>query len=185
MALESSMLPLGTKAPDFQLLDVKTQKIVSLNELKSNTTTLVMFICNHCPFVKHLQQALIKLALDYQPKGVSVVAISSNDSLAYPDDSPANMKKIADEFHYPFPYLFDETQDVARAYHAVCTPDFFLFDKNLKCIYRGQFDGSTPRNEVPITGENLRLALDCVLSGKPVHENQKPSIGCGIKWRAN
>lgn len=183
MALTSSMLPLGTTAPDFRLLNVKTQKIVSLNELKSNTATVVMFICNHCPFVKHLQQALIQLTLDYQPKGVSVIAISSNDPETYPEDSPANMKKVAESLHYPFPYLFDETQDVARAYHAVCTPDFFLFDKNLKCVYRGQFDGSTPRNDVPITGGALRMALDQLLAGRSIDENQKPSIGCGIKWK--
>ncbi|MBY0281546.1 MAG: thioredoxin family protein [Alphaproteobacteria bacterium] len=179
----SNMLPLGKIAPDFKLLDVVDNKEKSLKDLSSDTATVVMFICNHCPFVKHVQLELVKLANDYLAKGISFIAISSNDVKNYPDDSPQKMKEVAAEFQYPFPYLYDETQNVAKAYQAACTPDFYVFDGGLKCIYRGQLDDSRPGNDIPVTGKDLRGALDCVLSGKPIPPDQKPSIGCNIKWR--
>ena len=143
-----------------------------------------MFICNHCPFVKHVQTGLVKLANDYLPKGISFVAISSNDVKNYPDDSPERMKEVAKQFGYPFPYLYDESQDIARAYGAACTPDFYIFDKDLKCVYRGQMDDSRPSNDIPVTGKDIRAALDAILAGKSVSEDQKPSIGCNIKWKS-
>jgi len=142
-----------------------------------------MFICNHCPFVKHVQQGLVKLANDYISKGVSFVAISSNDVIAYPEDSSQRMREVARQFSYPFPYLYDETQEVARAYQAACTPDFYIFNKDLRCIYRGQMDGSRPSNDIPVTGNDIRAALDAILAGKAVKSEQKPSIGCNIKWK--
>lgn len=182
-AIESNMMPLGTKAPDFNLPDVISGKKKSLTELKSDKATIVMFICNHCPFVKHVQKGLVKLANDYIPKGISFIAISSNDVEAFPDDSPERMKEVAKQFGYPFPYLFDESQDIARAYGAACTPDFYVFDKDLKCVYRGQMDDSRPSNDIPVTGKDVRAALDAILAGKPVSKDQKPSIGCNIKWK--
>lgn len=179
----SNMLPLGTKAPEFKLWDVISNKDLSLQELRSDIATVVMFICNHCPYVKHVQKGLIELANDYVPKGVSFIAICSNDVENYPDDSPENMRAVAKRLGYPFPYLFDESQDVARAYDAQCTPDFYIFDKDLKCVYRGQMDDSRPGNEKPVTGKDIRDALDNILSGKPVTERQYPSIGCNIKWK--
>jgi peroxiredoxin len=179
----SNMLPLGTKAPDFKLLDVISNKELSLNELKSDIATVVMFICNHCPYVKHVQKGLVELANDYIPKGISFIAICSNDIENYPDDSPENMKAVAKRLGYPFPYLFDESQEIARAYDATCTPDFYIFDEGLKCVYRGQMDDSRPGNEKPVTGRDIRDALDSILSGKRVTEEQYPSIGCNIKWR--
>ena len=179
----SSMLPLGTRAPDFRLPDTVSGKTLGLVELKSDKATLIMFICNHCPYVKHVQQELVRLAHDYQPKGVSVVAISSNDVKSYPEDGPDRMKLEAKRAGYTFPYLYDESQAVARAYQAACTPDFFLFDGDLKLAYRGRLDGATPGNEVPITGQDLRNALDAILAGKPVSPDQKPSLGCNIKWK--
>ena len=179
----SNMLPLGTLAPDFNLLNVVDNREKSLEALSSSTATVVMFICNHCPFVKHIQKELVNLANDYLVKGISFVAISSNDVKNYPDDSPEKMKEIAAEFHYPFPYLYDETQDVAKAYQAACTPDFYVFDGSLKCIYRGQLDDSRPGNDIPVTGNDLRAVLDCVLDKKPISQDQKPSIGCNIKWK--
>ncbi|WP_044747744.1 thioredoxin family protein [Bacillus alveayuensis] len=182
-AVESNMFPLGKKAPSFELVNAVDGKTVRLGDIKSDIATVIMFICNHCPFVKHVQEELVRLANDYQPKGISFIAINSNDVEKYPDDSPENMKKVAEELGYPFPYLFDETQEVAKAYQAACTPDFYIFDGELKCVYRGQLDDSRPNNGKPVTGESLRAALDALLHNEPVPENQKPSIGCSIKWK--
>jgi len=179
----SNMIPLGEKAADFALLDTVSGKTLSLNDLKSDRATVVMFLCNHCPFVKHINSGLVELANDYIAKGVSFVAISSNDVENYPQDHPDLMKEVAGELKYPFPYLYDETQDVAKAYDAACTPDFYVYDGQLRLVYRGQMDGSRPHNGIPVTGQDLRSALDNVLSGKPVPEDQKPSIGCNIKWK--
>lgn len=182
-ATESNMMPLGTKAPNFNLPDTISGKNKSLQEIKSDKATVVMFICNHCPFVKHVQKELVKLANDYILKGILFVAINSNDVKAYPDDSPQQMKEVAKQFGYPFPYLYDESQAIARAYGAACTPDFYIFDKELKCVYRGQMDGSRPSNDIPVNGKDIRAALDAILAGKPVNQDQKPSIGCNIKWK--
>ena len=179
----SNMLPLGTKAPYFKLRDTVNEKEFSLDELKSDKATVVMFICNHCPYVKHVQKGLVELANDYIPKGVSFIAVNSNDVGKYPEDSPANMKSVALSLGYPFPYLFDETQAAARAYAAACTPDFYVFDAGLKLAYRGQMDDSRPGNGKPVTGKNIREALDRILKGEPVGEDQVPSIGCNIKWK--
>ena len=180
----SKMVPLGMIAPDFVLPDTISGENKSLTNLKSEKATVIMFICNHCPFVKHVQQHLVRLAREYQAKGISFVAISSNDVEKYPDDSPQRMKEVAQELGYPFPYLYDESQEVARAYDAACTPDFYVFDKNLKLVYRGQMDASRPGNNIPVTGKDLREALDNILQGKPVSEDQRPSIGCNIKWKS-
>ena len=180
----SKMVPLGMIAPDFVLPDTISGENKSLTDLKSEKATVIMFICNHCPFVKHVQQHLVRLAREYQAKGISFVAISSNDVEKYPDDSPQRMKEVAQELGYPFPYLYDESQEVARAYDAACTPDFYVFDKNLKLVYRGQMDASRPGNNIPVTGKDLREALDNILQGKPVSEDQRPSIGCNIKWKS-
>ncbi|WP_124727407.1 thioredoxin family protein [Staphylospora marina] len=180
---ESNMIPLGEKAPAFSLPDVVSGKTRTLDELKSDIATVIMFICNHCPFVKHVQAELVRLANDYMPKGISFVAINSNDAEKYPDDSPERMKEVAEERKYPFPYLYDESQDTARAYRAACTPDFYIFDKDLKLVYRGQLDDSRPGNDLPVTGASIRSALDNLLEGKPVSADQKPSIGCNIKWK--
>jgi len=183
-ATESNMMPLNTKAPYFNLPDTISGVNKSLDDVKSDKATVVMFICNHCPFVKHVQTGLVKLANDYIPKEISFVAISSNDVMNYPDDSPERMKEVAKEFGYPFPYLYDESQDIARAYGAACTPDFYIFDKDLRCVYRGQLDDSRPSNDIPVTGKDIRAALDAILAGDPVSEDQKPSIGCNIKWKS-
>ncbi|MDP5274160.1 thioredoxin family protein [Chengkuizengella axinellae] len=180
----SNMIPLHSKAPDFSLLEPVTGNERTLKELKSDTATVLMFICNHCPFVKHVQEQLVKLANDYIPKGISFIAISSNNVENYPDDSPEKMKEDAERFGYPFPYLYDETQEVAKAYEAACTPDFYIYDGELKCVYRGQLDDSRPENGKPVTGEDIRRALDQILNGESVDEKQKPSIGCNIKWKA-
>lgn len=179
----STMIPLGTHAPDFYLLDTVSGKYLSLQEIKSTTATVIMFICNHCPYVKHIQHKLIEIAEYYQHKGITFIAISSNDAEAYPLDSPEKMKIEAENFQYSFPYLYDETQEVAKAYHAACTPDFYIFDHELKCIYRGRFDDSTPGNHRPVTGNDLQQALDNILSGNPINTDQKPSVGCNIKWK--
>ena len=179
----SRMMPLGTKAPDFTLKDVLSGKMLSLSQLKSDKATVIMFICNHCPFVKHIRKELINVANQYILKGISFIAINANDAEAYPEDSPENMKKVGEELKFPFPYLYDETQEVAKAYDAACTPDFFVFDRDLKCVYRGQFDDSRPGNQVSVTGKDLGFSLDCILKGEPVPQEQKPSVGCNIKWK--
>lgn len=179
----SQMIPLGTKAPDFSLEDVISGKVLSLSELKSEKATVVMFICNHCPFVKHIQKELATLAKEYVSQGISFIAISSNDAEQYPEDAPHHMKTIAEEWGFSFPYLYDEMQDVAKAYKAACTPDFFVFDQNLECVYRGQFDDSRPNNGLSVTGKDLKFALDCLLKGDSIPEIQTPSIGCNIKWK--
>jgi thiol-disulfide isomerase/thioredoxin len=179
----STMMPLGTTAPDFSLLNTVTGETVTLQTLKSDTATVVMFICNHCPYVKHVQGELVKLAKDYQPKGIAFIAINANDVVSYPDDSPDKMKVVAQQLGYSFPYLYDETQEVAKAYQAACTPDFYVFDKDLKCVYRGQLDDARPRNDAPVTGKDIRVALDAILAGEPVNPEQIPSIGCNIKWK--
>jgi peroxiredoxin len=182
-ATPSNMLELGTLAPGFSLPDSVSGNIVSLQDIKSPVATVVMFLCNHCPFVKHINQELVKFANDYIPEGVSFVAISSNDVASYPEDSPEKMKEAARDLDYPFPYLYDESQEVARAYKAACTPDFYIFDKGLSLVYRGQFDDSRPGNSIPVSGRDMRLALNNIMEGKPVDPEQKPSIGCNIKWK--
>lgn len=179
----SNMMPLGTFAPEFRLPDTVSGQVVSLDQLKSKKATVIMFICNHCPFVKHVQKELVRLANDYMPKGVSFIAISSNDVDSHPDDSPELMKKEAESYKYPFPYLYDESQAIAKAYQAACTPDFFVFDYELKCAYRGQMDDSRPGNGESNDGGDLRAALDAILSDGAVNPNQKPSVGCNIKWK--
>ncbi len=178
----STMLPLGTKAPDFSLPNVDGTT-VSLSDFAEKPALLVIFMCNHCPFVIHLRNELAKFATEYQEKGVAVVGVNSNDVAGYPDDSPQKMAEEAQTAGYTFPYLYDETQDVAKAYKAACTPDFFLFDGERSLVYRGQFDDSRPESGIPITGADLRAACDAVLAGRPVPTKQKPSIGCNIKWK--
>lgn len=179
----SNMLELSTKAPGFELLDTITTSTYSLQQLKGEKGTVIMFICNHCPFVKHVNQEVVRLANDYRILGFGFVAISSNDVKAYPQDDPQEMFKIARQLNYPFPYLYDETQEVARAYSAACTPDFFVFDEALRLVYRGQLDDSRPKNGIPTSGRSIREALDALLNNRPVPKEQKPSIGCNIKWR--
>ena len=181
---ESTMLTLGTVAPDFALTDVVTEKTVCRDDFKDSDALLVLFICAHCPYVKHIEEGLAQFGKDYADKPLAIVAISSNDAVAHPADNPEGLKQQAKTFGFNFPYLFDETQAVAKAYEAACTPDIFLFDKDLKLAYRGQFDGSRPSNGVPVTGADLRAAVDAVLAGKPATEDQKPSIGCNIKWKS-
>jgi len=177
------MLPLGTTAPDFKLPDTNG-KTVSLADFKDKPVLLVLFICNHCPYVKHIRAGLAQLGRDYLPKGVAIVGINSNDVANYPDDSPAKMKEEVKSAGYLFPYLYDETQAAAKAYRAACTPDIYLFDKDRKLVYRGQMDDSRPGNGIPVTGKDLRAALDAALAGKPISPNQKASMGCNIKWKA-
>lgn len=178
----SSMVPLGTAAPSFRLPDTEGQ-LVSLQDLEDADALLVIFMCNHCPFVKHLRTALAQFARDYEGTGLAIVAINSNDVESYPEDRPEKMAEEKRKFGYPFPYLYDETQEVARAYRAACTPDFFLYDTDRRLTYRGQFDDSRPGNDKPINGSDLRAAVDAVLAKKPVPKEQKPSIGCNIKWK--
>jgi peroxiredoxin len=180
---ESKMLPLGTPAPEFRLPDTVSGKPISLDQIAGEHGTLVMFICNHCPFVKHVLDELVRLGKDYRERGIGLVAISSNDITGYPQDRPERMKALAAEKSFPFPYLYDESQNTARAFAAACTPDFFLFDQNRKLVYRGQLDDSRPGNNVPVSGKDIRTALDALLAGKPISKNQKPSIGCNIKWK--
>jgi len=183
MALkESNMLSLETEAPDFALLDTVSGKEVSLADLQSEKGTVIMFTCNHCPYVLHINEELVKLATEYMAKGVSFVAISSNDIVNYPQDAPDKMTALAKEVGYPFPYLYDATQVVAKAYDAACTPDFYVFDADLKLKYRGRLCASRPNTDVPVTGEDLRAAIDAVMTNQPVSEKQYPSAGCGIKW---
>ncbi len=179
----STMLPLGTKAPDFQLPDVVSGETISLSTNAGKKALLVMFICRHCPFVKHIKDELAQLGKDYVNRDVGIVAISSNDASNYPDDAPEQLKAMAIELGLPFPVCYDESQETANAYTAACTPDFFLFDAEQRLVYRGQLDDSRPSNGKPVTGEDLRAALDAVLAGQPVNSEQKPSIGCNIKWK--
>jgi peroxiredoxin len=177
----STMLPIGTPAPNFSLVNVDG-KTVTLDDFADARALVVMFMCNHCPFVKHLADHLAQFAKEYMPKGVAVVGINSNDVASHPADSPEQMVREAEERGYQFPYLFDETQEVAKAYHAACTPDFFLFDGDRRLVYRGQFDESRPDSGIPVTGRDLRAAVDAVIAGKKPSEQQRPSIGCNIKW---
>jgi peroxiredoxin len=183
MAMQSVMLELGTPAPAFSLPDVVSGRTISLDTFKGSNALLVMFICRHCPFVVHVLQELARLGRDYQPKSVGVVAISANDAAAYPDDRPERLKEMAAEQGFVFPFCYDETQAVAKAYQAVCTPDFFLFDAARRLVYRGQLDDSRPGKGVA-DGRDLRAALDAVLASRPVSTDQRPSVGCGIKWKA-
>lgn len=184
MALEATnTTPLGSPAPDFSLPDVVTGQTVSLANLPPSKALLVMFICRHCPYVVHVRDEILRLARDYQPKGLWMVAICSNDAAAYPDDAPGRLREMAVEHNFPFPLLHDESQAVARAYDAVCTPDFFLYDARRRLAYRGRLDDSTPGNQQPVTGREMRNALDAVLGGLGAPAVQKPSIGCSIKWK--
>ena len=183
-ATPSEMMPLGTRAPDFNLSDTITGKQYDLQELKGENGTLVMFICNHCPYVLHVKDQLIAMAKQYASQGVNSIAISSNDIENYPQDAPDKMQELMAAWGQPFAaYLYDETQKEAKAYQAACTPDFYLFNKDLTCVYRGRLDGATPKNDVPLTGMDLRNALDCLLGGAPISADQLPSIGCNIKWK--
>ncbi len=179
----SNMMPLGTIAPEFELPDTVSGDNINLNAIKGNNATLIMFICNHCPFVIHVNNGIVSLANTFKDMGVSFVAISSNDVENYPQDAPHLMKEVAKKERYPFPYLYDETQEIAKACDAACTPDFFLFDGNLKLVYRGQLDDSRPGNNIPVTGSDIHEAISAVISGKEVSNIQKPSIGCNIKWK--
>ena len=179
----SNMLPLGTQAPHFELLDVISGQPVNLLDIKSKKATVIMFICNHCPYVKHLIGPLSALAKEYKEKGIQFIAINSNDVDNYPDDSPENMKIFANEQGFTFPYLFDESQAIAKAYDAACTPDFYVFDHLLHLVYRGQFDESRPSNDIPVTGKCLKNALNAILAGEKINEAQQPSLGCNIKWK--
>ncbi|MBY5958161.1 thioredoxin family protein [Membranicola marinus] len=179
----SNMLPLGTVAPEFTLVDPLDGKKKSLDELKSDQATVIMFICNHCPYVIHLIRDIVDTAEEYMEKGVRFVAISPNDVENYPDDSPDRMALIAKVLQFPFPYLFDETQEVAKAYDAACTPDFYIFDRKMELAYRGQYDDSRPSKDVPVTGKDFKAALDAVLAGDQPSDRQVPSGGCNIKWK--
>lgn len=184
MAMQSRMLALGTAAPSFRLVDTLSGKTVALTDFAASRALLVAFICNHCPYVKHILDGFVAFAREYDARGVGVVAISSNDISTYPADSPGEMAKLALQMEFTFPYLYDESQGVARAYDAACTPDFFLFDGDRRLVYRGQFDGSRPGNSQPVTGADMRAAADAVLVDRPVPEKQIPSVGCSIKWKA-
>lgn len=183
MAVPSTMLQLGTKAPEFDLVDVVSNANISLKTFGAKKALLVMFICRHCPYVKHVQEEIAKIGQDYHDSGIGIVAISANDPQAYPEDAPASLKEQAQELGFIFPYCFDETQETAKAYTAACTPDFFLFNSQRKLVYRGQLDDSRPGNNTTVDGKDLRSALDAVLAGEEVDQNQKPSIGCSIKWK--
>jgi peroxiredoxin len=183
MAVTSTMLPLGTTAPDFALNDVVSGMKVSLSDFDDKPAMLVMFICNHCPYVQHVRTELARFGRDYQDSGLGVVAISSNDADQYPEDGPDAMRREAESVGYSFPYLFDEDQVVAARYTAMCTPDFFLFDSNRELVYRGRFDESRPNSGIPVSGKDLRAAVDAVLAGSAVTDEQWPSMGCSIKWK--
>jgi peroxiredoxin len=180
---ESTMLPLESPAPDFALPEVTSGAVIKLGDFASRDALLVMFLCRHCPFVQHVEQGLAKLARDYKQKSLAIVGICSNDALTFPEDAPDSLREQAAEVGFTFPYLFDETQEVARSYDAACTPDFFLFDKDRKLVYRGRLDASRPGNDIPVTGKDLRAAIDAVLSGAVLSEDQVPSLGCSIKWK--
>lgn len=183
MAVTSTMLDLGTEAPEFSLPDSVSGEVVSLSDFSAKTAMLVMFICNHCPYVQHIREELARFAKDYADSDLGIIAISSNDIDQYPSDSPVAMKEEAETYGYTFPYLFDEDQSVAKSYTAMCTPDFFLFGPERKLVYRGRFDESRPDSGVPVTGKDLRAAVDAVLAGEEVAEDQHPSMGCSIKWK--
>lgn len=179
----SNMIALGTIAPDFALPCPATKKIVSLQDVKSDIGTVVMFICNHCPFVLHIAKEIAQVADAWERKGIHFVAINANDTATYPDDHPDKMPAFAEKYHFNFPYLFDESQQTAKAYQAACTPDFFVFDAQLRCVYRGRFDSATPGNGKPVNGTDLSTALSQMIAGKPVSVEQRPSMGCNIKWK--
>jgi len=179
----SNMVPIGFNAPAFELYDTNSKKILKSNDLFGEKCTLIMFICNHCPFVVHINKEIVEMAKYYQKKGISFIAISSNDIINYPEDSPEKMSQVVSNEGYTFPYLFDENQQVAIEYDAACTPDFYVFDKNKRLIYRGQLDDSRPGNNIPVNGKDIREVFDCILNLKKIPENQKPSIGCSIKWK--
>lgn len=183
MAMESTMLPLGTPAPAFELCDVVSGRTYSLNSFSDKTALLIMFICRHCPYVVHVEQELAKIGRDYLDTGLGILAISSNDTGGYPDDAPPKLKEMAQRLGFTFPFCHDETQDVAKAYRAACTPDFYLFDRDRRLVYRGQLDDSRPSNGKPVTGRDLRAAIQAVLAGKAIDGTQRPSIGCSIKWK--
>jgi peroxiredoxin len=183
MATASVLLPLGTPAPPFSLRDVVSSNLYSLNSFAGKTALLVMFICRHCPYVQHVEYEISKMGRDYTDTGLGIIGISSNDPVSYSDDAPPRLKEMAERLRLPFPFCFDETQDVAKAYRAACTPDFYLFDQERLLVYRGQLDDSRPGNNTPVTGRDLRAAIDATLAGKPVDSNQKASIGCSIKWK--
>ena len=178
----STMLELGTRAPDFSLPYVVSGQTISLDTFKNKKAVLVMFICRHCPYVKHVERELARLGRDYAERDVGIVAISANDAESYPDDAPESLREMALELSFTFPYCYDESQQTARAYDAACTPDFFLFDGDRRLVYRGQLDDSRPQSEIPVTGRDLRAALDAVLAGREVDPEQRPSLGCNIKW---
>ncbi len=181
---ESNTFELGTSAPDFELLNTVSNKFERLHNLKGKKGTVILFICNHCPFVIHVNNELVKMANEYQPKGVHFIAISSNDVEKYPQDGPDHMKRVALDLNYSFPYLYDATQEIAKAYDAACTPDIYLFDDDLKAVYHGQLDNSRPGNGIPVSGKDLRNAMELLLNGKNIAKHQKPSMGCGIKWKS-
>lgn len=184
MAQQSTQIALGSRAHNFALLDTVSDKIVTLQDVASPKATVIMFICNHCPYVIHILPELVQLAGRYKSQGVSFVAINANDAVMYPQDGPQQMKELASEMQFPFPYLYDQTQQVARNYHAECTPEFYIYDGSMRLAYHGQFDDARPKNDTPVTGQDLSKALNALLSGQPVQEQQLPGIGCGIKWRA-
>jgi peroxiredoxin len=179
----STMLPLGTKAYDFKLLDTRSEQMLSLQELKSKTATVIMFICNHCPYVIHIISKVVEAANAYQAQGIKFIAISSNDVNTYPEDRPDKMKLFAQHYDFSFPYLYDETQATAKHYQAACTPDFYIFDEALTCVYRGRFDAATPANGKDVNGNELKAALDAILQKEKINPDQKASVGCNIKWK--
>lgn len=184
MALkESTMLALGTSLPDFALPDVRSQEVIRPETFQEKSVLLVMFICRHCPYVVHVQEELTRLGRDYQAKGLGILGISSNDASGYPADAPSRLKEMAEQLDWQFPYCYDETQAVAKAFTAACTPDFFVFDRQRHLVYRGQLDNSRPGHGKPVTGQDLRTALDAALTGHPVASQQRPSAGCNIKWK--
>lgn len=180
---ESNMIPLGSKAPNFHLTDVTTDKKVTLQDLASPVATVIAFLSNHCPYVIHIQDKMVEIAKKYLIENIHFIGICSNDAQSYPDDSPENMKQQAKTHQFPFPYLYDESQQTAKNYQAACTPDFYIFDKNLACVYRGRMDASTPGNGIPVTGSDLSDALQAIVDGKAINPDQKSSMGCGIKWK--
>lgn len=183
MAMTSVMLPLGTAAPPFALRDVVSGQTYSLDSFAGKPALLVMFLCRHCPYVQHVEHEIAKIGRDYADSGLGIIAISSNDPAQYPDDAPERLKEMAQRLGFRFPFCFDETQEVAKAYKAACTPDFYLFDADRRLVYRGQLDDSRPGNRLPVTGRDLRAAVEAALAGRPIDKNQKPSIGCSIKWK--